>query len=188
MTINKDLMLDFETLGNGKDKCLCQVGAVYFNSSTGELGESLKINIDAGSHEKVGGKLDADTVYWWLQQSDAARSSLLPDRKPILEAMTQLNEFISKATRIWSHATFDFVTLMETFKQLGIKPSVSYKAGLDIRTLVYLSGISLSDVPRTGTHHDALADCEHQVKYCVIALNTVKTNKHAIKFLEKLSK
>lgn len=184
----KDLMLDFETLGNGKDKCICQIGLLYFNSVTGEHGESLKINIDAGSHESYGGKIDAATVYWWLEQSDAARVSLIPNREPILQAMHKVNHFISKASRIWSHATFDFVTLIETFKQLDIKPTVSYKTGLDIRTLVYLSGISLSDTPRTGTHHDALADCEHQVKYCVLALNAVKTNKHALKLLGNLLK
>ncbi len=182
-----DLMLDFETLGNGTNKCICQIGLVYFNSLTGELGESLKLNIDAASHEKYGGRLDAQTVYWWLEQSDAARHSLLKDKKDILEAMTQVNEFISKAKRVWSHATFDFVTLMETFKQLGIKPSVSYKSGLDIRTLVYLAGTSVSTTIREGVHHDALEDCKHQVKYCVEALNKVKASKKALDFLNKMT-
>lgn len=184
----KDVMLDFETLGNGTYKCLCQVGAVYFDRATGELGEELKINIDAGSHASIGGKFDADTVYWWLQQSKEAQTSILDDRKPITEAMTRLNEFLSKSERVWSHATFDFVTLMETFKQVGIKSSVSYKSGMDLRTLVYLAGTAVSDIKREGVHHDALADCKHQVKYCVAALNTVKTNKQVIRTLEKLLK
>lgn len=183
----KDVMLDFETLGNGTNKCICQIGLVYFDNQTGELGESLKINIDAASHEAYGGRLNASTVYWWLEQSEAARASLLSNRKPILEAMIEVNEFISKASRIWSHATFDFVTLIETFKQLEIKPTVSYKTGLDIRTLVYLSGISTSSIVRTGTHHDALADCKYQVKYCVAALNLLKSNKRVISMLSKMT-
>lgn len=185
----KDVMLDFEALGNGKDKCLCQVGAIYFDRVTGENGPSYKATIDAESHAKVGGKLDASTVYWWLAQSDEARKSILvEDKKSIQTAMMELNEFLRGADRIWSHATFDFVTLMDTLKQLDIKPSFGYKAGLDIRTLVYLSGASISDVPREGTHHDALDDCKHQIKYCVIAMTAVKGNKQALNLLNKLLK
>lgn len=184
----KDVMIDFETLGNGKDKCICQVGAVYFDNVTGALGEEFKATIDASSHEKYGGKVDAKTVYWWLAQSDAARQSILDkDKVDIVKAMTDLNEFLSKAARIWSHATFDFVTLMEALKQLEISPKMSYKSGLDLRTLVYLSGISFDKTPREGVHHDGLADAKHQVKYCVAALNQVKTNKKVINLLEKLT-
>lgn len=183
-----DVMIDFETLGNGKDKCLCQVGAVYFDRVTGELGEEFSANIDAASHVQVGGKLDAETVYWWLQQSDAARLSLLENRRPVYDVMIELNAFLSKAKRIWSHATFDFVTLMDTMRQLGIKPSFGYKAGLDLRTLVYLSGISFDKSVREGVHHNGLDDAKFQVKYAVAALNAVKCNKQALNFLTKLGK
>lgn len=181
-------MLDFETLGNGTHKCVCQVGAVYFDNVTGELGKEIKYTIDAGSHEKYGGRIDAKTVYWWLAQSEAARGSInVEEKTDIKVAFEGLNEFLTGAKRIWSHATFDFVTLMETMKQLDIKPSFGYKAGLDLRTLVYLSGTSFDSTQREGVHHDGLADAKHQVKYAVKALNQVKTNKNVIKLLEKLS-
>lgn len=184
----KDVMLDFETLGNGKDKCLRQVGAVYFDNITGELGQELKLTIDAATHEKIGGKLDASTVYWWLSQSDEARASILdPNKVDILVALSELNIFLSSATRIWSHATFDFVTLMDCLKQAAIKPSFSYKAGMDLRTLVYLAGTSVSDFLREGVHHDGLADAKHQVKYCVAAFNAVKTNSKVIKLLSTIN-
>lgn len=182
-----DVMIDFETLGNKENKVLCQVGAVYFNTVTGELGDELKLNIDAKSHVKIGGTIDADTVYWWLAQSDAARQSILADPKmSIIDAMTTLNEFLRPAKRVWSHATFDFVTLMETLNNLEIKPSVFYKSGMDIRTLVYLSGLSMSGTVRTGIHHDGLEDAKHQVKYCVKALNAVKMNKRLLAMIASL--
>lgn len=180
-------MIDFETLGNGKDKCVCQVGAVYFNNVTGELGKEFKVNIDAQSHVRIGGVIDADTVNWWLQQSEEARKSILAPGLPVKEAMTQLNDFLADANRIWSHATFDFVTLTDTLSQCEIKPKFKYRAGLDIRTLVYLAGTSVSDIKREGTHHDGLEDAKHQVKYTVEALNRIKTNKQAIAFLQRLS-
>ena len=185
-------MLDFETLGVGPNKCVCQVGACYFDKSTGQIGQTLKINIDAASHQKYGARLDAATVYWWLAQSDQARQSILGNASEsggltdVKVAFTQLNEFLKDAKRVWSHATFDFVTLMDTFTQLGIKPTVSYKAGLDLRTLVYLANVSTKKIQRDGVHHDALDDCFHQVKYAVWALNTIKTSRAAIKFLEGL--
>lgn len=181
----KDVMLDFETLGNGKDKCLCQVGAVYFDKVTGELGPELKMNIDADSHVKAGGVIDAQTVNWWLQQSAEARASILAPGVSVTSAMITLNDFLSYSTRIWSHATFDFVTLVDTLKQLGITPQFSYKAGLDLRTLVYLAGTSTSSFVREGVHHDALADAKYQVKYAVAALNTVKLNKRILDFVSK---
>jgi hypothetical protein len=183
----KDVMIDFETLGNGENKCLCQVGAVFFDNVTGELGAEFKANIDAHSHMLRGGVLDGKTVYWWLAQSEEARKSILEEpRLDVVEAMTALNTFLTPATRIWSHATFDFVTLSETLRKLGIPPTFKYKAGLDIRTAVYLAGLSTSEFPREGTHHDGLADAKHQVKYLVAALNAIKTNKQAINFLKKL--
>lgn len=184
----KEVMLDFETLGNGENKCLCQVGAVFFDSSTGVLGSEFKANIDAASHMRRGGVLDAPTVYWWLQQSDAARTSILAEpREDVFDVMTRLNLFLKPATRIWSHATFDFVTLMETLRKLGIKPEFSYKAGYDLRTLTYLGHVTADGFVRDGTHHDALEDCKYQVKYAVAALKSVKTNRQAINFLTKLA-
>lgn len=185
----KDVMIDFETLGNGENKCVCQIGAVFFDKTTGELGSEFKANIDASSHVKLGGALDASTVYWWLAQSEEARLSILAEpREDVTEVMRRLNEFLSPSSRIWSHATFDFVTLMETMRKCSIKPAFSYKSGLDLRTLTYLAGTKIDSFNREGVHHDGLADAKHQVKYAVAALNTIKTNKHALKFLEDIVK
>lgn len=183
----KDVMLDFETFGTGPNKCICQVAAIYFDNATGAIGREFKANIDAASHQKYGAKLDASTVYWWLAQSDAARESILAaDRKPIHEVFGELYDFLQGAKRVWSHATFDFVALMDTYAQLNMKAPVSYKSGMDIRTLVYLAGTTMDQTLRAGTHHDALDDCRYQVKYCVEALNAIKTAKTIIKFAKGL--
>lgn len=182
-----DVMLDFETFGNGKNKCLSQVGAIYFNNTTGELGQAFKANIDARTHVALGAQIDAETVYWWLQQSNEARASVATgELRDVKSVLTELNEFLRPAKRIWSHATFDFVTLQESLKQCGIKPSFRYSVGLDLRTLTYLGGVKVDKVERTGVHHDALEDCKHQVKYCVQSLNAVKTAKILIRFANGL--
>ena len=183
----KDVMLDFEALGKGPGKCVCQVGAIYFDNITGELGNQFNANIDPESHEFYGGKLDANTVLWWLKQSEQARNAVFSDPKNIVTVFEGLNQFLAPAKRIWSHATFDFVTLLETMKQLSIKPAFSSKSSMDLRTLVYLGGRGTTvDAAREGIHHDALDDCKHQVKYCVRALNVIKTNKRLIQFANSL--
>ncbi len=178
----KDVMIDIETLGNGKNACVVQIGACYFNRTTGEIGETFKRNISAQSAVKSGAEIDADTVLWWLKQSkDAVASITAEPQEPITDVFNALNDFLSNAKNIWSHATFDFVIIQETYKRLGIKMKFRYSAARDIRTLVDLANVHDkfdNAALRVGTHHDGLDDALHQVKYCVICFNKLagKTN------------
>lgn len=170
----KDVMLDFETLGNGPNAGIIQIGACYFDRATGEICGCFKCNVDAVDAVRCGGVIDASTVYWWLGQSREAIESVTEgiSKLTLADAMTHLNAFLKDAAAIWSHATFDFVILQETLKRLDIKPSFSYRAARDIRTLVDLAGIDPKSEEFTNDlPHDALQDCLCQVKYCVAAMN-----------------
>lgn len=169
------VMLDFETLGNGKYAAIAQIGACYFDRITGEIGKTFRTNVDAGSSTDCGGEIDAPTVYWWMEQSDEARKSLLEEPRVSLQnALSELNNFLESGTTIWSHATFDFVILTESLKRLKIDPKFSYRAARDIRTLMDLAKLDSKKFDRDGVHHDALADCLHQVKYCVEAFRIIE--------------
>jgi hypothetical protein len=169
----KDVMIDFETFGNGTDACIVQVGAVYFDPETGQLGDEFKFNISDGSIGPGAGKIDEGTVRWWLGQSDEARQSILKPGGSLSDVMRKFNSFLAGAERIWSHATFDFPILQATLKRLGIRQSFKYSAGLDLRTLSYLSGIPILDFKREGTHHDALDDAKHQARYAIEAIRFI---------------
>lgn len=170
----KDVMVDLESFGNGKNACICQIGACYFDRITGEIGATFKVNIDARSAVKSGAQIDADTVYFWLAQSKEAQDSITKDPLISIEdGMAQLNDFLAGAKNVWSHATFDFVIIQETFKRLDMKPKFHYRAARDIRTLIELANVTVSKTPRTGLHHDGLEDCKHQVKYCVEAFKKI---------------
>ena len=174
-----DVMIDIETFGNGNRACIVQVGGCYFDRYTGEIGETFKMNIDATSSVKAGCEIDADTIYWWLGRSEEAiRSITETPRIDVSGAMVAFNHFLKDAGNVWSHATFDFVIVTNTFKLLGIKPSFHYRAARDIRTLVNLAGTDTYKIKREGTHHDALADCLHQVNYCVEAFNRLTDRHH----------
>jgi 3' exoribonuclease, RNase T-like len=171
----KNVMLDLETLGNDSNAAVIQIGACYFDPDTGEIGETLKLNVSAQSAIDSHASISGDTIYWWLQQSQEARESVskIPQTN-YHEAFSQLNNFLSKAEKIWSHATFDFVIVTETLKRLKITPSFKYYQAKDIRTLMDLACLKAKDFPKTGTCHDALDDCFNQVNYCVKALKKLK--------------
>lgn len=174
----KDVMIDIETFGNGKHAAIVQIGACYFDRANGNIGDTFKVNIDAVSAEKSGAQLDADTVYWWMSQSkEAIESVTVAPRIDIVEALNMLNDFLKPAVAIWSHATFDFVILTESYKRLGIKTLFHYRTARDIRTLVDLANINTKShaFVRDGIHHDGLADCLFQVKYCVAAFQKLKS-------------
>ena len=170
----KDLMLDLETWGNSKTSVIVQIGACYFNRYTGEIGDRLCINIDAESSMQVGFDVWASTLYWWMTQSDDARHSFLQGRQHVVDAVNIINNFMKKAKRIWSHATFDFVILMGHFEKLGIKPNFHYRSARDIRTLTDIANLPEKKYPQVGTHHNALDDCFYQVQYCVDCFKALK--------------
>ncbi len=185
-----NVMIDLETLGNGENKCIVQIGACYFDRLTGDIGQTFKCNVDAKSATDAGFQLDAQTVYWWLAQSEAARASILEDPKlPVEVALKKLNAFLAPAKYIWSHATFDFVTVMETYRKLNIKPAFSYRTARDIRTLMDLFNITVDKTEREGVHHDGLADAIHQVKYChkaFVKLDQLQSAKSLISYVKGL--
>jgi hypothetical protein len=170
-----EIMVDLETLGNKENKLIVQIGACFFDRKTGDIGRTFKINIDAISAENAGLQLDAKTVYWWLAQSDAARQSIIAEpRVEIREALKQFSEFCVGVKAVWSHATFDFVAIMQTYQKLNMPPPFSYKAARDIRTLTDLYKVTVDGANRQGTHHDGLDDALHQVKYCMEAFKKIQ--------------
>ncbi len=172
----KRVMIDFETLGNGKHACIVQVGACYFGQMH-ELPEvrTFKANVDAEDAMRNGAEMDASMVYWWLGQSPEAVASITAQpRLTERDALSQLNDFLAEAEEIWSHATFDFVILMEAMKRLGIKPRFSYRVARDIRTLNALSNVEKDSTPRSGVHHDGLDDAIYQAGYVLRMLNALR--------------
>lgn len=175
----KDVMIDLETFDTSYHAAICQFGGVHFNRNTGELGDELLLNIDAGSCAREGLILGTDTVYWWLSQNKEAQQSILKEpRYNIKNALNQINSFL-KNKHIWSHATFDFTILVTAFDVCRIKKKFHYRDAKDIRTLIDLAG-SYSEVDRSerkGTHHNALDDAKFQVKYCCEAIRRINGNK-----------
>jgi len=168
-----NVMIDIETLGNKGTPAIIQFAGVYFDPVTGENKDTMSVCLDADELQRKGFPMDASTVRWWLDQDITILKGILDAARPCGIALPQVREFLGYADVIWSHATFDFVTLQTHFQAFGIKP-LPYKASRDIRTLVSLSGINLYSYDWSKKTHDALDDCRFQIRYCVDAMNKLK--------------
>jgi len=170
-----DIMLDIETFGNKSNALIVQVAMQYFNRNTGQLGNSMYVNIDVEDSLSKGFDMDTETLDFWAQQPKEIFESLQVNPVKCDEAAKMIKKFIKFGSKIWCHATFDAPIVGNYFNKLNIKLPWGYKNVRDIRTLVELSGIDLDKYNwEEGKTHNAMDDVRFQIKYCVDALNMIK--------------
>ena len=93
-----NIMLDLETMGSGPRAAIVSIGAVFFDLQTGELGAEFEVAVDLRESVKFG-EMNADTVLWWLEQSDEARRQVTEGTKEgrrlfLSHALNTFTEFV----------------------------------------------------------------------------------------------
>jgi hypothetical protein len=177
----KDIMVDIETMDNVASAAIVSIGAVQCNLITGELGAEYYRVIDLDGQAEIGMSLNAETIYWWMDQSELAREALLIKGKISLDAMCgSFSKWIlhldpsGEKMRLWGNgASFDNAIIRYAFRQCGhsLHESVKFWNDRDMRTIVGFYPRQLQEKwrrsnYRAGTAHNALDDAMHQVKYC----------------------
>lgn len=164
----KHIMLDLETMGNGSRAAIIQIGAVEF--STTSLGREFKVNVDLTSSLRAGLEVDGSTIYWWMQQSEAARASVYAPGMSLKDALVRFAEFVRnevKAEFVWGNgATFDNVILRNAYRAIDEPCPWHFRGDRDMRTLISIAkskGITGPTVDK-GTEHDALDDARRQAQ------------------------
>jgi exodeoxyribonuclease VIII len=172
----KDIMLDLETMDNVQTAAIVAIGAVQCDLTTGKIGETFYKVVDLNNNP---GSIDPNTVYWWMSQSYEARRALLIDGKlnarKACEALIKWINYLKPANehlRLWGNgASFDNAIIRETFKVLKLDFPIRFWNDRDMRTIVGFYPNKLQEIwklenRRSGTHHNALDDAKHQIKYC----------------------
>lgn len=175
-----DIMLDLETLSSAPDAAIVAIGACTFiggnTPADGFIRSTFSVAIDARSAQNLGGRIDGDTVSWWLGQSESARQALLTDRKKMVDALVAFVAWVnrtSSAPRIWGNgATFDNVILRQTFERAHIDAPWSHRDDRCYRTLKNLRP-DIGFEPY-GTHHSALDDAFAQARHAEQILAAMK--------------
>jgi 3'-5' exoribonuclease-like protein len=164
------VMLDLETMGTSKDAAIVAIGAVRFDLNTGLLGDKFYQVINLKSAQRAGGKIDADSVMFWLQQSDEARKAITSDDGVHIEAgIKAFSEWIRSVpvAHLWGNGSdFDNVILEGAYNRLGWTPPWAYKQNRCYRTLVSLyASVEKEDsvIPHQALE-DAIAQANHLCK------------------------
>jgi exodeoxyribonuclease VIII len=172
-----DIMVDLETMGKVADSAIASIGAVECNLITGETREEFYKVVDLNNQPNL--TINPNTLYWWLKRSDAARLGLVVEgRLSLKETCEALHRWVSyldapnENIRLWGNgASFDNAILRYAFKQVDVNFPIEFWNDRDMRTIVGFYPNQLQDKwkhsnYREGTHHNALADAKHQIKYC----------------------
>ena len=166
--MTRHIMIDLETMGTGPRSAIAAIGAVEFELCGMGLGATLYRRVNLRSAMEAGLVLDADTVLWWLGQSDAARAELTsPDNVTLQHALYDLAKMIAGpdgddcSTIVWANGTsFDFSILAEAYRAVKFQQPWKYWNERDYRTVRKIG--PPVECERTGTHHNALDDACHQ--------------------------
>lgn len=179
-----DIMIDLETLSTRNDAAILSIGACFFDLQSGDIGGTFHRHISIDDSE-LRGHISADTVKWWLTQSDDARAMIANNKngKKLAGALFDFREFVpsKKDMKLWSNgATFDLVIIRNALDRHGITAPWQYWQERDTRTIVdtaeRITGINAAkSIEFDGIKHDALSDAIHQAKYVSKAFELLQT-------------
>lgn len=190
---NDALMVDLETMSTRAEAAIVSIGACMFDMHAGPEQEIAEHNrflrrISLESNQAAGRHLDANTVIWWLQQSDEARRGLTDGAITNLKiALIELRMWFQHDTdcrpaTCWANSPeFDISILRSANEAVGETWPVFFSLNRDVRTcgeLAYPDARERKAVMKacrdaTGEHHRADADAVAQalfVAHCIEAL------------------
>lgn len=179
----KHIMIDLETLGTNADSVFIAIGAVYFDIETGVIGKEFYYNGDWQSSIDEKRKVDADTLKWWLKQSDEARASLFKTEEiNFAQTLWHLRDFLQEEgpaenIKVWANGScFDIAILEHSYGQYNEKPPWKFWNVRDVRTIKDLGKdlVDKSIFKIEGTAHNALDDAKHQAKYVSVLWQAIK--------------
>jgi len=168
------VMCDLETLGTGPESVILSIGAIAFDPDSGTLGPKFYQALDLDTSARYG-RLDTDTILWWMKQSDEARQVFSdPDRKPLPDTLSAFTKWLGQATtcpegevKLWGNGSdFDNVILSRAYYNCDIPAPWKFYNNRCYRTLKSL--VPATKLLRTGTHHNALDDAISQAQHLLV--------------------
>lgn len=179
-------MIDMETADNIASAAILSFGAVHCDLTTGKIGEEFYRVIDLKTCLEKGLSVNADTIYWWFQQSDFARDSVVTPNKLTLDGFClEFTQWLLSLDiginflndrdkplymRLWGNgAAFDNAILRHAFSKTDYDLKIPFWQDRDVRTVVgfypkeRFDDWKMKNI-RKGAHN-ALDDARYQVKY-----------------------
>ena len=182
MKLDRDIMVDLETLATSPNATILTIAGIRFNFSKDYREVETPYNMDyfycrVDTESQPTRDIDDDTVAWWAKQDEDAKIEAFSpeDRISLEDAMLAFNHWASGGDRYWANgSTFDFPILETANKQLGFTSPWKYWQAMDARTIYKLKPDHFS--PTQFKHH-ALYDCLNQIQKlsdCLRKLNILQ--------------
>jgi DNA polymerase III epsilon subunit-like protein len=159
-------MIDIETLGRKAGCVITSIGAVKFNLD-GLADSPFYCRIDiADACERLGLRMDADTVMWWMRQNEAARMEIAAQPGVQLDAVLgQFTSWLGEVDEVWCKgASFDFPILKEAFDRVGVEMPWKYYQERCARTLMALDPPATKGVVSHRADDDAIAQANEVIR------------------------
>lgn len=162
----RDAMIDLETLGLRPGCAVLSIGVRQFDPTSDAIGAAFYAKITRESCEKAGLHVEPETVRWWDQQSAAARDEAFSGGEPLEKVAKDFVAFWRdySLVRPWSQgANYDQPLWEAALRAAGVSCPYKFWDSRCTRTAYGMAGLNTKTVPRKGTHHKAIDDCDHQI-------------------------
>lgn len=161
----KHLMVDLETCGTKPYSAILTIGAYGFNFDNDEA-QQFYVPIRLKSCTDVGLRIDADTMKWWITQSDEARAAAFndPTAVDLPVALDMFTVFLnSRPLTLWGNsARFDMGLLEAAYDACGKQAPWQFWREGCYRTIKNMPAAKAIKLQRVGTFHHALDDAQSQ--------------------------
>lgn len=189
-----NVMIDIETTGTAHHSAIVSAAAAVFNPLTGEIFAEEYVKFNWKEDCKIcGGKIDADTVEWWLKKSAEAQVELITsgNQLPTDDALMRIFEFIRKhcdegPVYVWAKSpSFDLSLIKDAAERCCIpKEMIPWKFWneRDVRTIEGIGAqlnIPLPYGKKDVTHH-ALSDVRGQIRNVAAVMNALNAGREVV--------
>jgi hypothetical protein len=168
-----NIMIDLETYSTANNAVILSIGAIKFSLHDKSLPELDKLDtfyrkIDIQSCVDLGMDINLNTVNWWNNQTEDAKSEVfsLDNRIPITQAIQEFIVWFGNANNfVWANGIdFDCVILSNAIELCKCKVPWNFWNVMDCRTVMKLYNIRLADIKYESLiKHHSLHDCYRQI-------------------------
>ena len=174
-----NIMLDLETLGQAPNGVIVSIGAVKMDLENLRLGQTFYAVVRIEDAQRLGMRLEAATVRWWLQQSKAARAVFSEESEPLYDVLKEfsswaLSNISVEDLQVWGNgATFDNVILHSAYKACGLRAPWNYRGDMCFRTMLRM--FPVTEIISPPHPHNALRDAAAQAHMLLNILRKVRS-------------
>lgn len=179
-----NIMVDLETTSTKENSAILSWAMVPFFTDGQEVedAEPMVLYIDLGSCFFAKMDIDKDTQDWWAQQTPNARASILTAEKvSIQNASMEVYGWMSRLAEkydlyMWARGLdFDIPKIEWCLRKfVGRELPYKYSHKMDVRTVLKFMGVDQTQFEFEGVRHNAVDDCNHDIKMIWFAYNRLK--------------